>query len=99
MSSRFEGFPMVLLEAMSCGLPCVSFDCPNGARDIIEDGKNGFLVEYLNVEQLAEKVCLLMENESLRKEMGKCAKECVKKYEPDVIMMLWTNLFDNICKY
>lgn len=94
MSSRFEGFPMVLLEAMSCGLPCVSFDCPNGARDIIEDGKNGFLVEYLNVEQLADKVCLLMENELLRKEMGKCAKERIKKYEPDDIMKLWTSLFD-----
>ncbi len=96
MSSRFEGFPMVLLEAMSCGLPCVSFDCPNGARDLIVDGENGFLVDYLDFEQLAEFICKLIENEPLRKKMGIHAKENVKQYLPAEIMKLWTGLFSEI---
>jgi glycosyltransferase involved in cell wall biosynthesis len=99
MSSRFEGFPMVLLEAMSCGLPCVSFDCPNGAKDIIEDGRNGFLVGYLNVEQLADNICKLIENESLRKEMSNHAREDVKHYLPTEIMKLWERLFSDIIEY
>ena len=99
MSSRFEGFPMVLLEAMSCGLPCVSFDCPNGAKDIIEDGRNGFLVGYLNVEQLADNICKLIENESLRKEMSNHAREDVKHYLPTEIMKLWERLFSDIIEF
>jgi len=98
MSSRYEGFPMVLLEAMSCGLPCVSFNCPNGAKDLIENGKNGFLVDYLNVNELAEAICLLIDKESLRKQFGQKAKEDVQKYLPDSIMMLWVDLFESICK-
>lgn len=98
MSSRYEGFPMVLLEAMSCGLPCVSFNCPNGAKDLIENGKNGFLVDYLNVNELAEAICLLIDKESLRRQFGQKAKEDVQKYLPDSIMMLWVDLFESICK-
>lgn len=98
MSSRYEGFPMVLLEAMSCGLPCVSFNCPNGAKDLIENGKNGFLVDYLNVNELAEAICLLIDKESLRRQFGQKAKEDVQKYLPDYIMMLWVDLFESICK-
>lgn len=98
MSSRFEGFPMVLLEAMSCGLPCVSFDCPNGVRDMIEEGRNGFLVEYLNVNALAESIRKLIEDESLRKKLGKTAKEDVKKYLPDSIMKSWVDLFNLHCR-
>ena len=96
MSSRFEGFPMVLLEAMSCGLPCVSFNCPNGAKDLVEDGKNGFLVDYLNVAELADRICDLIENDSERKRMGSKAKEDVKKYLPDAIMALWGDLFSKM---
>jgi glycosyltransferase involved in cell wall biosynthesis len=95
MSSRFEGFPMVLLEAMSCGLPCVSFDCPNGAKDLIRDGRNGFLVEYLNTNQLAERICELMEKNSLRRQFGANAKEDVKHYLPDSIMEHWVDLFNS----
>lgn len=98
MSSRFEGFPMVLLEAMSCGLPCISFNCPNGAKDLIQDGRNGFLVEYLNVTQLAESICRLIEDSSLRKQFGESAKVYVQKYLPDSIMIFWAELFKSICK-
>ena len=96
MSSRFEGFPMVLLEAMSCGLPCVSFDCPNGAKDLIVDGKNGFLVDYLNIERLADRICDLIENDFERKRMGRTAKEEVKKYLPDAVMFLWGDVFSKM---
>lgn len=99
MSSRFEGFPMVLLEAMSCGLPCVSFDCPNGAKDIIEEGRNGYLVEYLNVEKLADSICKLIEDEALRIKLGANAKEDIQKYLPNNIMKLWENLFCSIKKH
>lgn len=97
MSSRFEGFPMVLLEAMSCGLPCVSFDCPNGAKDLIENGRNGFLVDYLNVEELAERICELIEDSILRKKMGLSAKEDIKQYLPNMIMKKWVDLFETVC--
>lgn len=98
MSSRFEGFPMVLLEAMSCGLPCVSFDCPTGAKDIIKDGYNGYLVEYLNVEKLADRICDMIEDVDLRKEMGKHSKESVMSYLPEKIMKSWVSLFDVLVK-
>lgn len=95
-SSRFEGFGMVLLEAMSCGLPCVSFACPCGPKDIITDGKNGYLVEPNNIEALAERICHLIENEELRKEMGKEARKRAEDFTEEKIMKQWIDLFENI---
>ena len=96
MSSRYEGFPMVLLEAKSCGLPIVSFDCPNGPSDIILNGEDGFLIENRNIEAMAEKICYLIENENIRIDMGKKARENVKRYMPDIIMQKWGDLFNNL---
>jgi len=96
MTSCYEGFPMVLLEAMACGVPCVSFDCPHGPSAIITDKEDGFLVENGNVALLAEKVKLLIQNENLRIEMGKKAKENVKRFSPDIIMKQWDNLFQQL---
>ena len=95
-SSRFEGFGMVLLEAMSCGLPVVSFACPCGPKDIITDGKNGYLVEPENVKALAERICHLIEHEELRKEMGKAARKRAEDFQDDKIMQKWVDLFENI---
>ena len=96
MSSRYEGFGMVLVEAMECGLPCVSFDCPYGASDIIRDGEDGYVVDYLNSQQLAFRICELIENDDQRKSFGKNAKRNIQRYKQDLVMKQWTDLFDRM---
>lgn len=70
MTSLYEPFGLVLVEAMSCGIPVIAFDCPYGPSDIIQNDKNGYLVENGNVEAFAERVCQLIENKNLRLKMG-----------------------------
>ncbi len=96
MTSRFEGFGMVLIEAMSCGLPCVAFDCPYGPREIIEDGKTGFLIPYDDDDMFIEKLIYLMEHPNIREQMGKAAKESVKRFEVNDIMQKWKKLYLSI---
>lgn len=96
MASRFEGFGMVLTEAMECGLPCVSFDCNYGPSDIIKDGEDGFLVENGDTNQLAEKIMELMADENLRKQMGQKAKQNVKRYAADEVVKIWDKLFREV---
>jgi len=98
MSSRFEGFGMVLIEAMSCGIPCVAFNCPYGPSDIITNEVDGFLVENGNTKALAEKLNLLIQDSELRITMGKNAKENVKRFLPENIMQQWDELFKSVAK-
>lgn len=96
MSSRFEGFPMVLIEAQSQGLPIVSFDCPNGPSDIINNGVNGILVENQNKDALYEGICYMIEHPEERKAMGEKSLENVNQYSTVVICNMWQKLFDEI---
>lgn len=94
MSSRAEGFPLVLMEAASCGLPLVSFDCPSGPSEIIENGKNGFLIDRVgDVQAMAERICQLMENESLRRKLGHQAKVMASRFSIERMREDWMKLF------
>lgn len=98
LSSRFEGLPLVLMEAMSCRLPSVSFTCPCGPKDIIHDGEDGILCENGNIESLAAGICQLIEDEQLRKEMGKKAAQNIQKFAINRIMQQWDYLFQDLVR-
>ena len=98
VSSVFEGFSMVLIEAMACGLPCVSFDCPYGPRNIIKDGEDGYLIDYLNTQALADGICKLIEDEDLRKQMGRKGRTNVLRFSREHVMQQWVDLFDSLLK-
>lgn len=93
MTSRYEGLPMVLLEAKSCGLPIVSFDCPEGPADIIKNEEDGFLVPLYDIEQLFNKVEMLAINIELRKSFSEKAKENSYEYSSEKVGEKWNNLF------
>lgn len=94
MSSRFEGMPMVLLEAKMHGLPCVSFNCPNGPNEIIDHLVDGLLVEPNNVESLAKAMLALMEDRGKLKEFGDRAKEgALQRFTKEVAVEKWCALF------
>ncbi len=96
MTSKYEGLPTVLLEASSYGIPCIAFDILTGPSDIIEDNKSGFLIQDDNLQDYANKLKLLMNDEPLRLQMGKCAKQIVKeKFSKEKIMEQWCALFDS----
>ena len=95
-TSLFEPFGLVIPEAMSCGLPVVAYDCPFGPASIISDGSNGFLVEMDNREMMIRKMCMLMDNRSLRQRVGNSAFESSLRYSDDRIMPLWEKLFKSL---
>lgn len=93
MTSRFECFPMVLLEAMSFGVPCIAFDCPTGPADIIKNKVDGILIEPQNTEAMASAIKDLIENEEKRKHLGASAFENIKRFSATAVYALWNELF------
>lgn len=98
MSSNYEGFGMVLVEAMSCGLPAVAFDCECGPSDIIQHNKNGLLVKNGDIQGLAEAMMKIMGNEPLRKQMSEEAKKVIETYSEEKVMRQWVTLFEELTK-
>lgn len=93
ISSRYEGLPMVLIEAMSQGCACISFDCPFGPREIIENGKSGILVKDQDIAEFRQALITLMEDENLRYQLSVEGKIEAKKFDTDTIINKWENLF------
>jgi len=98
LSSRYEGFSLVILEAMACGVPVVSFDCPHGPHNIIKDGEDGILVDYLNSVALADALCQLIAHEDLRHRLGEKARINILRFSEESIMKQWDSLFQKIVK-
>jgi glycosyltransferase involved in cell wall biosynthesis len=98
LTSRYEPFGLVLIEAMSCGLPVIAFDCPNEPRDIITDGEDGFLIPMGNNAMFAERIIYLMEHPEERLRMGRNALKKSQKYPMEHIVEQWKQLYREVKK-
>ena len=93
LTSRAEGFPMVLIEAMSAGVPLVAMDCPRGPGEIVADGTNGFLVDDGDVAGFSDALRTLVEDDDLRRSCGRQAHEDSRAYVADAVVADWLDLF------
>jgi len=98
MTSNYEGFGMVLVEAMACGVPAVSFDCKCGPRDIIRHGENGLLVKDGDIRGLAEAMMMVMGDDAYRKRLSGAALNVVSTYSEEAVMGQWTRLFASLVR-
>lgn len=98
MTSRAESFGMVLIEALKSGIPVVSFDCNNGPREIIENGKNGLLITPFNIEEMYENICRLIEDRSLREYLASNSQIGLERFKIDNIYLEWIMLMEKVSK-
>jgi glycosyltransferase involved in cell wall biosynthesis len=96
LTSRYEGFSLVLLEAMRHGVPCITFDCPYGPKDLVDHNKCGFVIDNGNINKFAERLCYLMDHPEIRKQLSKAAIEKAQLYQVDNIMNQWKQLFESL---
>lgn len=96
MTSNYEGFGMVLVEAMACGVPAIAFDCKCGPKDIIKDGENGLLVSNGDIQALADAMMNVMVDEEYRKRLSKNALNVVSTYSEETVMNKWISLFNSL---
>lgn len=96
MTSHYEGFPMVMAEALACGLPVVSFDCKCGPKDMIANGENGILVRDGDTEAMADALSSLMADEDRRRKMSAEAVRRSERYSEDKVMAMWIDLFSSM---
>ena len=95
-TSMFEPFGLVLPEAMSCGIPVVAFDCPYGPAEIVSDGLDGFLIRSRSIDTFVDKICLLIDDVNLRREMGKIGAQSSQRYNASRVMPMWIDLFSEL---
>lgn len=96
LTSRYEGFSLVLLEALRHGVPCVTFDCPYGPKDLVDHEKCGYVIENGNIGLFAEKLCYLINNHEIRKKFSEAAVNKAYSYQVDTIMNQWKVLFESL---
>jgi len=98
LPSRFEAFPMVLLEALSFGIPCISFDCPSGPSDIISQDEDGLLVEPGNSSQLIKAIVTVLEDPDLRARMSENALKNIRRFDKQFVYPMWDDLLHSTFK-
>ena len=96
MTSKTECYPMVLIEALSIGLPVITFDAPTGPRHIVKNNSTGFVTPYQNIQAITEKILLLIQNNDLRKEFGSNAFQDAVLFQPEQVMHYWEELFNKL---
>lgn len=99
MSSHYEGFPMVMVEAMSAGLPVVTFDYKCGPKDIIDDGRNGLLVKEGDIRGLADAMMSLMASPATLKRMSAEARKVTERFSEEKVMGMWVRLYEGLLRY